>query len=68
MLTRCVVKPGNYFYTTHWGDVSNSTAVLTLEDVAKANEGIYSAGFVGDSPINGAWMRLIVRGTVGLFS
>uniref|UniRef100_A0A4W5PC40 Tyrosine-protein kinase receptor Tie-1 n=1 Tax=Hucho hucho TaxID=62062 RepID=A0A4W5PC40_9TELE len=52
---------GNYFYMTHWGDVSNSTAVLTLEDVAKANEGIYSAGFVGDSPIYGAWMRLIVR-------
>ncbi|KAM9528200.1 tyrosine-protein kinase receptor Tie-1-like isoform 4-T4 [Salvelinus alpinus] len=52
---------GNYFYTTHWGDVSNSTAVLTMEDVAKANEGIYSASFVGDSPINGAWMRLIVR-------
>ncbi|XP_023853904.1 tyrosine-protein kinase receptor Tie-1 isoform X4 [Salvelinus sp. IW2-2015] len=52
---------GNYFYTTHWGDVSNSTAVLTMEDVAKANEGIYSASFVGDTPINGAWMRLIVR-------
>uniref|UniRef100_A0A674E4F8 Tyrosine-protein kinase receptor Tie-1 n=1 Tax=Salmo trutta TaxID=8032 RepID=A0A674E4F8_SALTR len=56
---------GNYFYMTHWGDVSNSTTVLTLEDVAHANEGIYSAGFVGDSPINGAWMRLIVRGTEG---
>ncbi|XP_045061381.1 tyrosine-protein kinase receptor Tie-1-like isoform X5 [Coregonus clupeaformis] len=52
---------GNYFYMTHWGDVSNSTTVLTLEDVSNVNEGIYSAGFVGDSPINGAWMRLIVR-------
>ncbi|XP_071202408.1 tyrosine-protein kinase receptor Tie-1 isoform X7 [Salvelinus alpinus] len=52
---------GNYFYMTHWGDVSNSTTVLTFEDVARAHEGIYSAGFVGDSPINGAWMRLIVR-------
>ncbi|XP_041705236.2 tyrosine-protein kinase receptor Tie-1 isoform X3 [Coregonus clupeaformis] len=52
---------GNYFYMTHWGDVSNSTAVLTLEDVASANEGIYSASFVGDSPVYGAWMRLIVR-------
>uniref|UniRef100_A0A4W5MLT7 receptor protein-tyrosine kinase n=1 Tax=Hucho hucho TaxID=62062 RepID=A0A4W5MLT7_9TELE len=57
---------GNYFYMTHWGDVSNSTTVLTLEDVTRANEGIYSAGFVGDSPINGAWMRLLVRGTEGL--
>ncbi|XP_010870645.2 tyrosine-protein kinase receptor Tie-1 isoform X4 [Esox lucius] len=53
---------GNYLYMTHSGDVFNSTAVLTLEDVASANEGIYSASFVGDSPINGAWMRLIVRG------
>ncbi|XP_036834563.1 tyrosine-protein kinase receptor Tie-1 isoform X6 [Oncorhynchus mykiss] len=52
---------GNYFYMTHWGDVSNSTTVVTLENVARANEGIYSACFVGDSPINGAWMRLIVR-------
>nr|XP_046157096.1 tyrosine-protein kinase receptor Tie-1-like isoform X2 [Oncorhynchus gorbuscha] len=52
---------GNYFYMTHWGDVSNSTTVVTLENVARANEGIYSASFVGDSPINGAWMRLIVR-------
>uniref|UniRef100_A0A3P8Z0J0 Tyrosine-protein kinase receptor Tie-1 n=1 Tax=Esox lucius TaxID=8010 RepID=A0A3P8Z0J0_ESOLU len=41
---------------------NGESPVLTLEDVASANEGIYSASFVGDSPINGAWMRLIVRG------
>uniref|UniRef100_A0AAX7UJR1 receptor protein-tyrosine kinase n=1 Tax=Astatotilapia calliptera TaxID=8154 RepID=A0AAX7UJR1_ASTCA len=26
------------------------------------NQGIYSASYVGDTPLNGAWMRLIVRG------
>uniref|UniRef100_A0A3Q0RQV6 Tyrosine kinase with immunoglobulin-like and EGF-like domains 1 n=1 Tax=Amphilophus citrinellus TaxID=61819 RepID=A0A3Q0RQV6_AMPCI len=26
------------------------------------NRGIYSASYVGDSPLKGAWMRLIVRG------
>lgn len=52
---------GNYYYMTHWDDVSNSTAVLTVEKAALANQGIYSASYVGDSPIYGAWMRLIVR-------
>ncbi|KAI4883340.1 hypothetical protein NFI96_011187 [Prochilodus magdalenae] len=52
---------GNYFYMTHWGDVHNRTAVLTLNNVEQSNEGIYSASYVGDSPVKGAWMRLIVR-------
>lgn len=52
---------GNYYYMTHWNDVVNSTAVLTVENATFANQGIYSASFVGDSPVNGAWMRLIVR-------
>ncbi|XP_063747991.1 tyrosine-protein kinase receptor Tie-1 isoform X6 [Eleginops maclovinus] len=52
---------GNYFYMTHWNDVINRTAVLTLENAAFANQGIYSASYVGDSPLQGAWMRLIVR-------
>lgn len=47
---------------THWHDMINRTAVLTVEDVASANQGIYSASYVGDSPLQGAWMRLIVRG------
>lgn len=47
---------------THWNDVINRTAVLTVENAALANQGIYSASFVGDSPLHGAWMRLIVRG------
>ncbi|XP_042273639.1 tyrosine-protein kinase receptor Tie-1 isoform X1 [Thunnus thynnus] len=52
---------GNYYYMTHWNDMINHTAVLTVEDAAFANQGIYSASYVGDSPLQGAWMRLIVR-------
>ncbi|XP_019953827.1 tyrosine-protein kinase receptor Tie-1 isoform X4 [Paralichthys olivaceus] len=52
---------GNYYYMTHWNDVINHTAVLTVENAAFANQGIYSASYVGDSPLHGAWMRLIVR-------
>uniref|UniRef100_A0AAQ6AJQ9 receptor protein-tyrosine kinase n=1 Tax=Amphiprion ocellaris TaxID=80972 RepID=A0AAQ6AJQ9_AMPOC len=52
---------GNYYYMTHWNDMVNRTAVLTMEDAKYANQGIYSASYVGDSPLQGAWMRLIVR-------
>lgn len=52
---------GNYYYMTHSNDVVKRTAVLTVENATLANQGIYSASFVGDSPVNGAWMRLIVR-------
>ncbi|KAM7409782.1 hypothetical protein PAMA_001328 [Pampus argenteus] len=52
---------GNYFYMTHWHDMINQTTVLTVENAAVANQGIYSASYVGDSPLGGAWMRLIVR-------
>ncbi|KAL4635000.1 tyrosine-protein kinase receptor Tie-1 isoform X1 [Arapaima gigas] len=52
---------GNYYYMTHWNDVINKTAILTVENVSKENEGIYSASYVGDSPLYGAYMRLIVR-------
>ncbi|XP_077391315.1 tyrosine-protein kinase receptor Tie-1 isoform X2 [Festucalex cinctus] len=52
---------GNYYYMTHWNDMVNRTAVLTVENAALANQGIYSASYVGDSPLQGAWMRLIVR-------
>uniref|UniRef100_A0A8D3BG37 Tyrosine-protein kinase receptor Tie-1 n=1 Tax=Scophthalmus maximus TaxID=52904 RepID=A0A8D3BG37_SCOMX len=52
---------GNYYYMTHWNDMINRTAVLSVENAAFANQGIYSASYVGDSPLHGAWMRLIVR-------
>uniref|UniRef100_A0A3Q0RWE2 Tyrosine kinase with immunoglobulin-like and EGF-like domains 1 n=1 Tax=Amphilophus citrinellus TaxID=61819 RepID=A0A3Q0RWE2_AMPCI len=53
---------GNYYYMTHWNDVINQTAVLIVENARTDNRGIYSASYVGDSPLKGAWMRLIVRG------
>ncbi|XP_077463731.1 tyrosine-protein kinase receptor Tie-1 isoform X3 [Stigmatopora argus] len=52
---------GNYYYMTQWNDMVNRTAVLTIDNAASANQGIYSASYVGDSPLHGAWMRLIVR-------
>lgn len=56
---------GNYNFMTHWNEMVNHTAVLTVDNAAFANQGIYSASYVGDSPLNGAWMRLIVRGLLG---
>ncbi|XP_066520208.1 tyrosine-protein kinase receptor Tie-1 isoform X2 [Hoplias malabaricus] len=52
---------GNYYYMTHWVDVNNNTAVLKINNVEPSNAGIYSANYVGESPIYGAWMQLIVR-------
>ncbi|KAG7272152.1 hypothetical protein CRUP_010221 [Coryphaenoides rupestris] len=52
---------GNYNYITHWKDFSNNTVVLTVEDVALTNQGIYSANYIGESPLMGSWMRLIIR-------
>lgn len=52
---------GNYYYMTHWGDVDNQTAVLTLSNIDQSHAGIYSASYVGDSPLFAAMMRLIVR-------
>ncbi|XP_039503673.1 tyrosine-protein kinase receptor Tie-1 isoform X2 [Pimephales promelas] len=52
---------GNYYYMTPVADVQNRTAVLDLEKVDESNAGIYSAGYVGDSALYSAWMRLIVR-------
>ncbi|XP_068446087.1 tyrosine-protein kinase receptor Tie-1 isoform X2 [Clinocottus analis] len=56
---------GNYYYMTHWNEVVNRTAVLSVENAAFANQGIYSASYVGDIPLQGAWMRLIVRDCPG---
>ncbi|XP_036377294.1 tyrosine-protein kinase receptor Tie-1 [Megalops cyprinoides] len=52
---------GNYYHTTDKGELSNNTAVMTLENLTQSHAGIYSACFMGDSPIYGAWMRVIVR-------
>uniref|UniRef100_A0AAY4CQS5 receptor protein-tyrosine kinase n=1 Tax=Denticeps clupeoides TaxID=299321 RepID=A0AAY4CQS5_9TELE len=52
---------GNYYYMTHFGDLINGTAVLTLTNVTEANSGIYGANYVGESPLFSASMRVIVR-------
>ncbi|XP_062853158.1 tyrosine-protein kinase receptor Tie-1 [Trichomycterus rosablanca] len=52
---------GNYYHMTHWLDVENRTAVLSITDVKPNNAGIYSASYVGESSFYGAWMHLIVR-------
>ncbi|XP_057194776.1 tyrosine-protein kinase receptor Tie-1 isoform X2 [Triplophysa rosa] len=52
---------GNYIYMTPSADVQNHTAVLDLEKVDKSHAGIYSARYVGESPLFSAWMRLIIR-------
>lgn len=57
-----MIGAGNYFYMTHWNEMVNGTAVLTLEKVSTVNQGIYSASYMGDTPLYGSWMRLIVRG------
>uniref|UniRef100_A0A8B9RGY5 receptor protein-tyrosine kinase n=1 Tax=Astyanax mexicanus TaxID=7994 RepID=A0A8B9RGY5_ASTMX len=43
------------------GYVDNQTAVLTLNNIDQSNAGIYSASYVGDSPLFAAMMRLIIR-------
>lgn len=58
---------GNYYYMTHWNDM-NGTAFMMLENVTPANQGIYSASYVGDIPLKGAWMRLIVRGLLKTYT
>uniref|UniRef100_A0AAR2KQ25 receptor protein-tyrosine kinase n=1 Tax=Pygocentrus nattereri TaxID=42514 RepID=A0AAR2KQ25_PYGNA len=42
-------------------DVHNHTAILTLNNVEQTNAGIYSASYVGHSPVFAGLMRLIVR-------
>uniref|UniRef100_A0A3B4UKX1 Tyrosine kinase with immunoglobulin-like and EGF-like domains 1 n=1 Tax=Seriola dumerili TaxID=41447 RepID=A0A3B4UKX1_SERDU len=54
-------------YSLRFSDTSSLDCVSSLITVCFygpytfANQGIYSASYVGDSPLQGAWMRLIVR-------
>ncbi|XP_056460644.1 tyrosine-protein kinase receptor Tie-1 isoform X1 [Gadus chalcogrammus] len=52
---------GNYHYMTPSNDLLNHTAVLAVENASRAHQGVYSASYVGASPLHGSWMRLIVR-------
>ncbi|XP_041446357.1 tyrosine-protein kinase receptor Tie-1 isoform X2 [Xenopus laevis] len=53
---------GTMFHTTYKGEVTDKTAQLNMQAVKVSHAGIYSAGFMGASPLNNAFFRLIVRG------
>ncbi|NXB91312.1 TIE1 kinase, partial [Vidua chalybeata] len=52
---------GTYYQTTDRGEVQDDRVVLTLPNVSVSENGVYSATFMGDSPLWSAFYRLIVR-------
>ncbi|NXV13500.1 TIE1 kinase, partial [Cepphus grylle] len=52
---------GTYYQTTDRGEVRGDLVTLTLPNVSVSENGIYSATFMGDSPLWSAFYRLIVR-------
>ncbi|NWS88715.1 TIE1 kinase, partial [Toxostoma redivivum] len=52
---------GTYYQTTDRGEVQDDHVVLTLPNVSVSENGVYSATFMGDSPLWSAFYRLIVR-------
>ncbi|NXD40545.1 TIE1 kinase, partial [Copsychus sechellarum] len=52
---------GTYYQTTDRGEVQDDHVVLTLPSVSVNENGVYSATFMGDSPLWSAFFRLIVR-------
>ncbi|XP_053248731.1 tyrosine-protein kinase receptor Tie-1 isoform X4 [Podarcis raffonei] len=55
-------RNGTYYDTKDQGEVKESQSTLTLSPVSVSDGGIYSATFIGDSPLSSAFFRLIVRG------
>lgn len=55
-------RNGSYFQTTDRGEVKDNRFTLTLPHVSLSDGGVYSATFIGDSPLSSAFFRLIVRG------
>ncbi|XP_062996302.1 tyrosine-protein kinase receptor Tie-1 [Elgaria multicarinata webbii] len=53
---------GTYCGTMDQGEVKERQSTLNLSSVSMADHGIYSATFMGDSPLSSAFFRLIVRG------
>ncbi|KAM3915079.1 tyrosine-protein kinase receptor Tie-1 isoform 2-T2 [Leptodactylus fuscus] len=53
---------GTFLKTTYKNDVSNGIAQYNFTSVQLSHAGIYSAGFMGASPLVNAFFRLIVRG------
>ncbi|XP_062353306.1 tyrosine-protein kinase receptor Tie-1 isoform X2 [Cinclus cinclus] len=54
-------RNGTYYQTTDRGEVRDDHVVLTLPNVSVSENGVYSATFMGDSPLWSAFYRLIVR-------
>ncbi|XP_009079804.1 PREDICTED: tyrosine-protein kinase receptor Tie-1 [Acanthisitta chloris] len=54
-------KNGTYYQTTDRGEVQGDRVILTLPNVSVSENGVYSATFLGDSPLWSAFYRLIVR-------
>lgn len=63
-ITLCPLA-GTYYQTTDRGEVQDDHVVLTLPNVSVSENGVYSATFMGDSPLWSAFYRLIVRGEQG---
>ncbi|NXT69151.1 TIE1 kinase, partial [Chaetops frenatus] len=59
-ITLCPLA-GTYYQTTDRGEVQDDHVILTLPNVSASENGIYSATFMGDSPLWSAFYRLIVR-------
>ncbi|XP_030310830.1 tyrosine-protein kinase receptor Tie-1 isoform X3 [Calypte anna] len=55
-------RNGTYYQTTDRGEVRGDLVTLTLPNVSVSENGVYSATFMGDSPLWSAFYRLIVRG------
>lgn len=56
---------GTYYQTTDRGEVRGDLVTLMLPNVSVSENGVYSATFMGDSPLWSAFYRLIVRGEPG---
>uniref|UniRef100_A0A8C0ETA0 Tyrosine-protein kinase receptor Tie-1 n=1 Tax=Bubo bubo TaxID=30461 RepID=A0A8C0ETA0_BUBBB len=54
-------RNGTYYQTTDRGEVQGNLVTLTLPNVSVTENGVYSATFMGDSPLWSAFYRLIVR-------
>uniref|UniRef100_A0A8C2TD23 receptor protein-tyrosine kinase n=1 Tax=Coturnix japonica TaxID=93934 RepID=A0A8C2TD23_COTJA len=54
-------RNGTYYQTTDRGEVRGDLFTLTLPNVSVTENGVYSATFMGDSPLWSAFYRLIVR-------
>ncbi|XP_077190224.1 tyrosine-protein kinase receptor Tie-1 isoform X1 [Paroedura picta] len=55
-------RNGSFYQTTDKGEVKGNQFTLSLPSVRVADGGVYSASFMGDSPLSSASYRLIVRG------